>query len=116
MPSPQNQGSTQPLSQENFSTAPVKAVIELPLAVYLPDGVAVKIDDKTEVKGQFIRCTAVSCLADIELAPDIAGQLERAKVSNVTFTDLGRRKVTIGMSMTGYGAAFKAATSQQSAK
>lgn len=47
---------------------------------------------------------------------DIAGQLEAAKVTNMTFTDLGRRKVSIGMSMSGYSAAFKAAMSQQGAK
>lgn len=94
----------------------VKAVVELPLAVYLPDGVVVKMDDKNEIKGQFIRCTAVSCLADIDMAPAVASQLEAAKATTVTFTDLGRRKVSIGMSMSGYGSAFKAAMSQQSAK
>ena len=90
----------------------IKAVVQTPLAVYLPDGVIMKAGEKgkeKEYKGKFVRCTKTSCFAEINLKKSDIKSIERAKKAVMVFTNSSRRKLSLSVSLRGYGDAFKAA-------
>ena len=92
--------------------AEIKAVVQTPLSVYLPDGVVIKAGEKGKEKkfsGKFVRCTKTSCFAEINLKKADVNSIEKSKKSSMVFTDGGRRKLSLSVSLKGYGDAFKAA-------
>ncbi len=91
----------------------VKAVVESPLNVYLPDGVTIKTDSKAEFKGVFIRCKATSCFANFDLNKDAISKLEFAKKATMTFTNLARRKIVLPVSLKGFSSAYTKAVVAQ---
>jgi invasion protein IalB len=93
-----------------------KAVLQTPVGVYLPPGVTIKLDEKTEYKGSFVRCTAVNCLADIELPKESESAFATAKAATLTFMNAARQPITLSVSLQGFDGAFKSAMSQQQAK
>ncbi len=93
-----------------------KAVLQTPVGVYLTPGVTIKLDEKTEYKGSFVRCTAVNCLADIELPKEAEATFATAKAATLTFMNAARQPITLSMSLRGFDGAFKSAMSQQQAK
>jgi invasion protein IalB len=93
-----------------------KAVLQTPVGVFLTPGVTIKLDEKTEFKGSFVRCTAANCLADIELPKDAEATFATAKAATLTFMNAARQPITLSMSLRGFDGAFKSAMSQQQAK
>ncbi len=90
----------------------IKAVVQTPLAVYLPDGVVMKAGEKgreKEYKGKFVRCTKTSCFAEIDLKKADVNSIKKAKKAAMQFTNSARRKLSLSVSLRGYGDAFKAA-------
>ena len=90
----------------------IKAVVQTPLAVYLPDGVVMKAGEKgkeKEYKGKFVRCTKTSCFAEIDLKKTDVDAIEKAKKAAMVFTNSARRKLSLSVSLRGYADAFKAA-------
>ena len=90
----------------------IKAVVQTPLAVYLPDGVVMKAGEKGKEKsyrGKFVRCTKTSCFAEIDLKKSDVDSIEKAKKANMVFTNSARRKLSLSVSLRGYGDAYRAA-------
>lgn len=90
-----------------------KAVLQTPVGVHLPNGVNIKLDEKTEFKGAFVLCNAASCVADIELPRDAEQAFNTAKAATLTFTNGARQPITLSLSLKGFEGAFKSAMAQQ---
>jgi invasion protein IalB len=90
----------------------IKAVVQTPLSVYLPDGVALKIGE-TDYKAAFVRCTTGFCLAEADLPADIAALVQAAKTATLTFTNVARQPVALNVSLKGAAGAFPAALAEQ---
>lgn len=79
----------------------------LPLGMYLPAGVALKVDSGEQFKAPVIICSANGCEASLSLDDDLLPQLKNGLVAQVAFLDgTARRQITISVSLKGFTAAF----------
>ena len=104
----------QPVSQIALGrpnkTAPLRAVFQVPINVWLPAGVKLVLDDKDPgISGTFKRCLGNGCFADTELNDETVKKL-RARTTNgkLLFKDAAQRDVAIPVSFKGFGPAFDA--------
>lgn len=89
--------------------------LSVPLSIYLPAGVALKIDEGAQLKAEVQTCTPRGCEAMLDLDAALLKSLEGAKVSQVAFLDaVTRRQITMVVSMLGFRNAY-AALKQQAA-
>lgn len=85
--------------------------LTLPLALYLPAGVALKIDDQTQTIIPVETCTAGGCELAIPLDPPLLHSLQKAQALRVGFLDaVSRRQITVTVSLHGFSEAFAALT------
>ena len=104
----------QPLSQiaigRAAKTEPLKIVIQVPINVYLPDGIKLVYDAKEPpLAGIFKRCVANACFSDLDLKDDIVKKLRsRTEQGKLEFKDSAQRDVAIPVSFKGFGQAFDA--------
>lgn len=89
--------------------------MSVPLGIYIPAGVALKIDEGAQLKTEVQTCTPGGCEAMLNLDAALIESLESAKASQAAFLDaVTRRQVTIVVSMAGFKEAY-AALKQQAA-
>jgi len=83
--------------------------LSVPLGIYIPAGVALKIDEVAQLKAEVRTCTASGCEAILHLDNSLSESLEAAKTSQVAFLDaLTRRQIVIVVSMAGFKEAYGA--------
>lgn len=81
----------------------------VPLSIYIPPGIALKIDEGEQINVPVHTCTPNGCEAMLDLDVGLLAALESAKASNVAFLDAATRKqITIGVSMAGFKEAYAA--------
>jgi invasion protein IalB len=91
-------------------TEPLKIVFQVPINVYLPDGVRLVYDAKdTPLVGVFKRCIPISCFSDLDLKDDIVKSLRsRSEQGKLVFKDGAQHDVILPISFKGFGQAFDA--------
>lgn len=110
----QMQGQAVPLAQIAIGRAamgdPLKIVFQVPISVWLPDGVRLVYDSKEPpLAGIFKRCVPAACFSDIDLKDDIVKKLRsRTEQGRLEFKDGAQRDVAIPVSFKGFGQAFDA--------
>lgn len=81
----------------------------VPLGIYIPPGIAMKIDDGDQINVPVHTCTPNGCEAILSLESKVLSTLESAKTTNVAFLDaVTRQQLTIGVSMAGFSDAYAA--------
>ena len=81
----------------------------LPLGLYLPAGVALKIDDQEQTVIPVETCTAGGCELAIPLDPPLLHSLQRAQALRIGFLDaVSRRQITVVVSLQGFKNAYAA--------
>ncbi len=89
----------------------------VPLGIYIPPGVAIKINLGDQIDIPVHTCTPVGCEATLDLKPELVFALESSTTVNVAFLDaVTRRQITVGVSMAGFrqaNAALRRALSLQ---
>ena len=95
-----------------------RIVMQLPVGVWLRDGVEMAYADTAEGlktakddrlhKASFYQCNVRSCLADAELTKAQTSGALGAKFAQMTFIDSARRKIIAQVSMNGYAGAYNA--------
>jgi len=77
--------------------------LTIPLGVYIPSGIALKIGDSGQMPIPIQTCTPKGCEAMVDLKPQLLSDLEGAKVVNVAFLDaVTRKQITVGVTMAGF--------------
>jgi invasion protein IalB len=108
----QIKGQAQPVSQIAIGrltkTDPLKMVFQVPINIWIPDNIALVIDETTTaVKANFTRCVPVGCFAEADLKDDMIARLGKAdKGGRLEFSDAGRQKIAIPVSFKGFTAAY----------
>lgn len=90
---------------------PPLLAVATPLALYLPDGLALAIGDEPPLPLVWRTCGPGGCEARLPLTPELAAALRRERRGSVTLTPADGVPVRIGVSLVGYTAALRAAAS-----
>ncbi len=78
------------------------------LGVFLPAGVALKVDKEERFDVPFKICTAKGCEAGIPLDDLLLRTMKRGLVARIAFLDgITRRQITVPVSLKGFNAAFR---------
>jgi invasion protein IalB len=91
----------------------IKAVVQVPLAVFLPDGIAIAQGDKLNFPGRYVRCTQAACLAEFNLQQGDVDDLATGQAAQLKFTSANGQQLSLTVSFKGFDGAFKAAVSEQ---
>jgi len=87
--------------------APVM-MIQLPLGLYVPAGVALHVDQGQAVALPIQTCDATGCYAGIPVAAEFLGQLRSGKTLRITFENLAQSKVELPLPLAGFASAYDA--------
>lgn len=83
--------------------------VTVPLGVFIPAKVALKIGDGEQFQAGVQTCTVLGCEVVFELDEFVIGALLDAELTSVAFLDaVTRRQITVGLSMTGFKTAYHA--------
>ncbi|MEN8175213.1 MAG: invasion associated locus B family protein [Pseudomonadota bacterium] len=102
--------SGQPIMQVSIGYLPESeqpvAVFTLPLGVWLPPGIELKVDEGQAGRVPFDTCTETGCRAGVELDEKILGQMKQGEQLNLTFGAGARQPATVPVSLQGFTAAL----------
>lgn len=82
------------------------AEIVVPLGVYLPGGLGLKVDDLPAKAAPFERCIEEGCVVRAPISPTMLANLKAGGTANIVIFGGPERPVSIPMSLTGFTAAF----------
>ena len=86
-------------------------LLTLPLGIFLPSGVALKVDKGQRIDTPFKICTAKGCETGIPLDDVLLQTMHRGLVARIAFLDgTARRQITVPVSLMGFAAAFRTLT------
>jgi invasion protein IalB len=86
--------------------APVM-MMQLPLGLYLPAGVALTVDDVKVSDLPVQTCDAGGCYASSPLPSAVLAQLQNGKTLRVSFQNLSRETIDVTMPLTGFSTAYE---------
>lgn len=105
-----NRPNTQdPLLQANFARNDELTLmtLQLPLGVYLPNGVIIQIDDFEARKFDIHFCTQQGCYVNLTLEPDFVSLLRRKVAAKITLFRTDTDSIEGDMSLTGFYDAYE---------
>jgi invasion protein IalB len=83
--------------------------LTVPLGIYIPLGVALRVDAGPQRKAEIHTCTTDGCEAMIPLDAELLAALTGGQLTQVAFLDaVTRRQITVAMPMTGFAQAYTA--------
>lgn len=85
----------------------MRVVVQLPIAVHLPDAVQLKVGGKTLVTPQFESCFQTFCLARADLGPEATEAFRKAGAMSIVFKDRARAEKAVPVSLMGFTAAYR---------
>ncbi len=94
------------------SSGQLGMVITLPLAISLPPGATVGIDQAQPETYAFQRCLPTGCQIEMLLDETLIERMKRGSRGGVAFRDLSGQSITIPFSLTGFTAAFNVVAGQ----
>ncbi len=86
-------------------------IMTLPLGIYLPSGVALKVDKGQRFDAAIKICTAKGCEAGIPMNDVLKREMMKGLVARIVFLDgSARRQITVPTSLKGFSAAIRTLT------
>jgi len=82
------------------------AEIVVPLGVYLPGGLGLKVDDQPAKAAPFERCIDEGCVVRAPISATMLGNLKAGGTVNIVIFSAPERPVQIPMSLAGFTAAY----------
>ncbi|MEX2482603.1 MAG: invasion associated locus B family protein [Gammaproteobacteria bacterium] len=102
----------QPVLQLSVGLAPPDnlptAVLNLPLGIYLPPGIGIRIDSAAQARFPVERCDPDGCQAVMKLRDKTVAELRQGSKLEIEFHDSERAPLHMPLSLDGFGAAFDA--------
>lgn len=100
----------QPVLQFSIGLAPPEdqptAILNLPLGIYLPPGIGMRIDDGDMARFPVERCDPDGCQAVLKLRPGTLDRLRAGQRLTIEFHDAERQPLSMPLSLTGFATAF----------
>jgi invasion protein IalB len=82
-------------------------MLQTPLGLYLPAGIAIDVDGKLEQKFEVQTCDANGCYAGAPISEELLAGMFRGQGLNLSIQNLGRQKITMTATLVGFTAAFQ---------
>ncbi len=90
------------------SDAPLPALmIQLPLGLFLPDGIKVQIDKHFPQQLEIQTCNSEGCFAGSAISSDMLASMIRGKRLTITFSNLAKKKITVPVVLEGFGQSYQ---------
>lgn len=90
------------------ATSERKFVIQVPVGVWLPDGLSLVLDGKNLVTGQYLRCNSSICLAQTDAKKEVIDAFKSDKAISIEFSDANRARAKLSISLKGFSEALAA--------
>ncbi len=88
--------------------APLPALmIQLPLGLFLPDGVELQIDEQDSQQLPIQTCNADGCYAGSTVSREMLASLMAGEGLTVTFRNLEKKVMTVPVPLAGFGPAYR---------
>ena len=84
-----------------------KFVIQVPVGVWLPDGISLTTE-KISVAGQYLRCSPTVCIAQADAKKEVLDALKAGALTSLQFSDAGRTRARLTISGKGFTDALAA--------
>ena len=85
-----------------------EVVMLLPLGIFLPADLILKVDDTDQVAVEFERCYPDGCVARFPLSDEMRNRFQKGNVAEVRVRDDPAREVVLKISLAGFTAAYRA--------
>ena len=82
------------------------ATFRLPFGVFIPSGVAIKIDDEEQIKFSMSTCLADGCYASLKVDDDLLNQFKSGELMKIGFKNLDKTTLAFNVSLKGFSVAF----------
>ncbi len=90
------------------SDAPLPAMmIQLPMGLFLPDGIKVSIDEKNPLSLKVQTCNPEGCFAGSAISRDMLDSMIKGKRLNITFSNLAKKKINVPVDLEGFGKSYQ---------
>jgi len=80
--------------------------LQLPLGIYLPAGVILRVDDKKVAELAVQTCDAAGCYISGPLAADLLAAMQTGKTLHISFQSVSRETLDLTMPLAGFSTAF----------
>ena len=81
-------------------------MIQLPHGLHLPGGIALKVDENSEVKESIQTCNVRGCFVGMKIDTSLLKNMSKGKTLFVTFKNLNKKDVKIGVPLKGFPEAY----------
>ncbi len=99
---------TEGLNTEDGLPVEAFAEIVVPLGVYLPGGLGLKVDQKPAQAAPFERCIDAGCVVRAPLSAELLTNMRAGNIANIVVFGAPDQPVQIPISLSGFTAAFSA--------
>jgi len=82
-------------------------MIQLPLGLFLPDGIKVQIDKHFPQQLEIQTCNSEGCFAGSAISSDMLASMIKGKRLTVTFSNLAKKKITVPVVLEGFGKSYR---------
>lgn len=82
-------------------------MLQLPLGMFLPDGVAVRVDRQPAHKEPIQTCNSKGCYVGMAIDSKFLKSLKTGKSLSITFKNLQKKEITIPISLAGFKEAYQ---------
>ena len=82
-------------------------MIQVPVGLYLPAGITVKIDDGAPTQLVVQTCDLKGCYAGDQIAPQLLQAFKSGKQVAITFQNLTKQNITVPLSLTQFAEAYQ---------
>ena len=85
----------------------VALLLRLPTGLFLPAGITVQVDKKETHKVVVQTCDIRGCFAGMPLSEPTLAKMRKGQTLTISFMNLKKETIAIGLSLSGFTAAFK---------
>lgn len=82
-------------------------MLQLPHGIYLPAGLSMAIDNQGAHKHEIQTCDQKGCYAGLPIDEKFLAGLKKGKTISVTFQNLAKKDIKLGISLSGFEEAYK---------
>ncbi len=82
-------------------------MIQLPMGLFLPDGIKVSIDEKNPLSLKVQTCNPEGCFAGSAISRDMLDSMIKGKRLNITFSNLAKKKINVPVDLEGFGKSYQ---------
>ena len=82
-------------------------MIQVPVGLYLPAGLSMKIDERKPIALQIQTCDLQGCYAGSPISPDLLNAMKSGKRLSITFQDINKRNIAVPLTLERFAEVYR---------